>query len=951
MNPGDNETSKIKVEDMMLADGIKPSQREIKAVADDYYELITWKSYRSGFSRMFRGYDFESYLALSRELFWNSISTKSNDLKGLELEFSIPFARKEAMDFLAKLVSLGVKPKIQGDMLDALGMKILNGIYKRWHFKNNEKVETFWELLYGIMNGTVCSYIGYLSTDVQRRYLDSYNPETGEYKIRKEDEKFWSDVTKCVVPIEDIYLPKIYERNIQKQGRLIWRTQMDVKDFYAEFGHYKMAKYVFPGNRIAEDSLYFRLLGGTGTTTSNKIDVLRKYDWIKDEFRITAGGILLNGLGTGEDMEFAPMPFNHKMAPFTWGIMNPLDEKFAYGLSVPFMVKDPHKILNTSFCVTPETKILTRDLRWVEAGSLQLGDKLLGFEEFGKENPKKKNGRGSTRQRHFEDSHVVATGRKIAPVYKVTLEDGTELKCTGNHRWLTWNWTGHPATWLRTDEIQKQISNSKRKDGVLLTKYFDVVEQDMSYESGYLSGLFDGEGSLSLGTSTNGQGKVSRGIQVSFSQQVNETFKKGIEFLEKKGFNYCVNKRKNMGVNSKGLPYEACHQTYLRGGFQEVMRFLMSTRPERLIQESWGKKKIADMIMQKSKTVKVISVDYIGEMEIVALETSSKTYIAEGFGAHNTMMVERELRAIDPPIITSDLEAPEFIFGQHKVIGVNDINAYKEFNIQEPGQGFFTMVNSLQQNMSATANGGAQQAIASKQPQSARGVATNQQQVQEAQSNAITMYYDILRQRVLLVVKTALQFYGLEKYAESDESAYRTITVANVPLSLGGIGDMQINITDKKRTDIELFLEGIRQTAKNGKKTEVVDVPLEFLQNVDCEVTDITLEPENQSELDKQNYVANVITPMTQIYIPAGLADAGKVMMRHLEKMGESISDFATEDVMQNMAGNKPTQMAPQGGGPTGQANVSQTQGNAIQSGVGMKFGMNQSGPLQVAQR
>ena len=213
------------------------------------------------------------------------------------------------------------------------------------------------------------------------------------------------------------------------------------------------------------------------------------------------------------------------------------------------------------------------------------------------------------------------------------------------------------------------------------------------------------------------------------------------------------------------------------------------------------------------------------------------------------------------------------------------------------------------------------------------------------------MYYDILRQRVLLVVKTALQFYGLEKYAESDESAYRTITVANVPLSLGGIGDMQINITDKKRTDIELFLEGIRQTAKNGKKTEVVDVPLEFLQNVECEVTDIALEPENQSELDKQNYVANVITPMTQIYIPAGLADAGKVMMRHLEKMGESISDFATEDVMQNMAGNKPTQMAPQGGGPTGQVNTSQAQGNAIQSGVGMKFGMNQSGPLQVAQR
>ena len=667
MPPSDTETSKIKVEDMMQADGVKPSQKEIQAVADDYYELITWKSYRSGFSRMFRGYDFDSYLALSRELFWNSISTKSNDLKNLELDFSIPFARKEAMDFLAKLVSLGVKPKIQGDMLDALGMKILNGIYKRWHFKNNEKVETFWELLYGIMNGTVCSYVGYMNPDVQRRYLSSYNEETGEYKIDVKDGKFWSDVTKCVVPIEDIYLPKIYERNIQKQGRLIWRTQMDAKDFYAEFGHYKMAKYVFPGNRIAEDSLYFRLLGGTGTTTSNKIDVLRKYDWIKDEYRITAGGILLNGLGTGEETEFAPMPFDHKMAPFTWGIINPLDEKFAYGLSVPFMVKDPHKILNTAF----------------------------------------------------------------------------------------------------------------------------------------------------------------------------------------------------------------------------------------------------------------------------------------------NMMVESELRAIDPPVLTSDLEAPELIYGQHKVIGVNDIAAYKVMEQTEPSQAFFTMINSLQQNMSATANGGANTAVASKQPQSSRGVSENQQLKQEAQTNAVMMYYDILRQRVLLVVKTALQFYGLEKYSQSDEAAYRTITVANVPLSLGGIGDMQINITDKKRTDIELFLAGIRETAKNGKKVEVVDVPLEFLQNVECEVTDITLEPENQSELDKQSYVANVIVPMQNLYIPMKLADPGKVMMRHLEKMGESISDFATEDVMQAIAGDKPVQaqMPQTGTGPTGQGNVPSPLGNAIQSGVGQKYGMNQSGPLQTAGR
>ena len=232
----DYETDKIKVEDMLKKDGISISQKEIETVASDYTDLITWKSFRSGFTRQFRGYDFDSYLALSRELFWNSLSTKSSDLKGIDLNFSIPFARKEAMDFLAKLVALGVKPKMHGDDLDALGMKILNGIYKRWSFKNNEKVETFWELLYGIMNGTVCSYVGFNNDELQRRYLTSLNEKTGDFSIKTETQIWWNDVTKFIVTIEDIYLPKIYERNIQKQGRLIWRTQMDPKEFYAEFG-------------------------------------------------------------------------------------------------------------------------------------------------------------------------------------------------------------------------------------------------------------------------------------------------------------------------------------------------------------------------------------------------------------------------------------------------------------------------------------------------------------------------------------------------------------------------------------------------------------------------------------------------------------------------------------------------------------------------------------------
>lgn len=651
------ENDKVRPEDLMAADGIRLSDVEIECAGEAYERFYRYRSYRSGSMLMFQGYPFDDYIKASRELFWNSFATKSEDLRDLGLDFSIPFARKETMDFLGRLTSLNVKPKISGDELDSLGTKILQGMYKKWRFHNNEKVEAFWEILYGLVNGTVCSYIGYNNTELQRRYLREYDPKKGEYKIETKDEKYWDDVCKYIVPVEEIYLPKIWERNIQKQGDLIWRKQMDEADFRAEFGHYPLSKYVFPGMRIAEDSLFFVLLGGTGTTTANKIEVLRTYDWIKDEYKIVAGGLVLNRLGKGKNFAVPPMPFEHKMAPFTWGILNPLDEKFAYGLSVPFLVKDPHKILNVSY----------------------------------------------------------------------------------------------------------------------------------------------------------------------------------------------------------------------------------------------------------------------------------------------TMMVERELRAIDPPILTSDLEAPDLIYGQHKVIPVQDVNSYKEFNISEPSNQFFAMMNSLQSNMSAQAQGGSTNVVPSRQPKSAREVMQISNLQQQAMSNAITMYYDIIRQQVELVLKTMFQFYTTEKYANSDKTAIRTLVVSDMPLTLGGVGDMKIKIVKEKSSEYDLFLEGIKESVKNGRKTEIVEVPKEFIKNITFSVDSIMLEPDNQDELEAQSYVQNIIMPMISTYIPAGVGSMEKTMVRHLEKFGENVSDYASDQVIQNLASNKTQQPA-----PGGQKNVSAAAGNMQQVLTGMKFGSQNNQGLPV---
>ena len=345
---------KIKPEDLRT-DGIP--EKELQKVSDVYRNYYIWKARRTGIYLPFQGKDLETVLTTSRELFWNSISTKSNDLNQLGMDFSIPFARNEVMEHLGRLASLGVIPKLTGDAVDGITIRVLNGLYKKWEMKSNDKVENFWELLYGIVNGTVATYIGYNNATLDRRYLREYNANDGTYRIEKKTQKYYDNVWKEIVPIEDLYVPKIYERDIQKQGALIWKSQIDEAEFHAQFDSlYPNAKFAVPGYRIAEDSLYYRLLGGTGTTSYNKIELIRWYDWFTDEHILLASGVLLNGLGKGSGTEIAPMPFDHKMAPFTLGQMSPQDEKLIYGMPMPWLIKEPNKILNTAFTMAIESR-------------------------------------------------------------------------------------------------------------------------------------------------------------------------------------------------------------------------------------------------------------------------------------------------------------------------------------------------------------------------------------------------------------------------------------------------------------------------------------------------------------------------------------------------------------------------------------------------------------------
>lgn len=600
--------SKLRIEDYYA-----PSDNHLSYVGRIYDYFYRFRNQRSGNIRQLQYNSFDEYLRISRELFWNSSVTQSEDLRKLGLDFSLPFIRKEVMEFQGRLTALNLKVKIAGELLGIYGAAVLHSIYKKWRLHNNDDVEKFCQVLYGQVNGTVCVEYGFDMSETERKYLRGYNPQTNAYSIEKKKVKMWNDVTATIVPIEEMYLAKLWERNIQKQGKTIRMREMSWAEFQVEYSMYPESKYVLPGGRIAEDSLYFRLLGGTGVTTADKVQILTLIDTDNGEKMVVSNGIWLDYMGDRDNPVPMPLPFLHGMQPYSWVLNEMIDEKFAYGLSLPFKEKDPHKILNTMI----------------------------------------------------------------------------------------------------------------------------------------------------------------------------------------------------------------------------------------------------------------------------------------------TMAVESELRAIDPPFLTSDFEAPKLIFGAKKVIPVNDVKAYQQVDVKEASQSFFTVMNTIQGIMSDQSQGGNSDIVPSRQPKSAREVMAVQQQQENAMANAKLMYQNLIYQEFHLVVKTALQFYQVGKYEQSN--LIRSLLVPNSPLSKGGVGNMEVRIVKEKKDRLALMYEGIVKSFENGKETEIIEVPVDALNNLDFYIEDILLEPATTPDIERANFFERILQPAIQVFGPAGLVDMGKLYLRWLEKMGEHPSDYSSDQVLSKL--------------------------------------------------
>lgn len=264
----------------------------------------------------------------------------------------------------------------------------------------------------------------------------------------------------------------------------------------------------------------------------------------------------------------------------------------------------------TETCLVPETKILTKDLQWVELGSVKVGDTLAGFDE----QPIRKACRQPKRQ--WRNAVVEKLGRATLPCYELTFDDGTVVTCSENHMWLVGPLNGKglgTGYWLETKKLKAGSLNACH-----VYKPLDVWSTDRSYEAGYLRAALEGEGSLSYAVNKSSDSLTAR---LGFAQKPGKMLESTRRQLESYGFPV-YETESNHGVTNLTVSNR-----------KGVLTILGQVRPERLLDkldlERFG------AVRPNRLPVRLISKKLVGDREVVTIQTSTKTLIAEGLATHN----------------------------------------------------------------------------------------------------------------------------------------------------------------------------------------------------------------------------------------------------------------------------------------------------------------------------
>ena len=265
-------------------------------------------------------------------------------------------------------------------------------------------------------------------------------------------------------------------------------------------------------------------------------------------------------------------------------------------------------------CVTPNTRVLTADLQWVQIGDVEPGDVLTGFDERVLI-PK--------HRRRYRSATVEAKETLRLPCYELEFEDGTIVTASSDHQWLVAPHSGHGGNgdrrWLTTEQLRPVGPSGTY--GSRVTKAFDVWETDASWGAGYLAGAFDGEGWI--------DGNEKNIHKIGFCQRDNPMLEQTANELKIRGYNFWHGLHNSKsGYSDNPITNLVIH------GRNQLVPFLGSIRPPRLL-DKFSPDRLGAV---HGTHVRLIRKTFKGDQEVTALQTDARTYISEGLLSHNCIV-------------------------------------------------------------------------------------------------------------------------------------------------------------------------------------------------------------------------------------------------------------------------------------------------------------------------
>jgi RNA polymerase sigma factor for flagellar operon FliA len=270
-----------------------------------------------------------------------------------------------------------------------------------------------------------------------------------------------------------------------------------------------------------------------------------------------------------------------------------------------------------SYCVAPETLVLTAGLRWVRADSLEVEDEIVGVDEYP----------AVGRDRKYRRAAVTVAGRAVKPCARITFTDGRTVFCSLDHPWLTVRQvSAHKARIIGVGGTYSWVETARLRPGDRLCAPLRVWPEEDTAEVGWLAGILDGEGCLNA----DPRRVISSG---EFgANTVNISQNDGV-----------VLDRIKQTLTGIDLPFQIAGPDSQSRVWRinvnrrsAAMELLGRTKPVRLnAARLWEGASIYTRHGRDSHTRTIEAVELIGPEEVVVLETSSGTYLANGLVAHN----------------------------------------------------------------------------------------------------------------------------------------------------------------------------------------------------------------------------------------------------------------------------------------------------------------------------